>query len=220
MINYFYLLNYSVVFSVIIALFRYKLIDKTFHPFIWLQVIAVLSEICSIELSKYYKSNAICTNIYTLIEYLMILWQFRRWKILNNNIVYNVLQTLMVIMWSGLLIYYKSIQQIFSISFIFSSFIIVLLSIHMLNRSIVSFTGKLLKNSTFLICCGFVVFFTFQIMVETFWIFQFSDSLLFASYIYLILSIVNFFVNIVYALAVLWIPRKQTFILPLSSPQS
>jgi hypothetical protein len=51
-------------------------------------------------------------------------------------------------------------------------------------------------------------------MVETFYLFQLDFSNQFYHNIYIIMDSVNLFVNLIFALAVLWIPTRQKYILP------
>jgi hypothetical protein len=98
------------------------------------------------------------------------------------------------------------------------SFTIVLCSINQLNKLIVTSEGNLLKNATFLICIGFILYFTYSAFVETFLKFDFYNLPLLRQRIYSIVVYVNAFVNLLYAYAILWIPKKQNFILPSSLP--
>jgi hypothetical protein len=58
-----------------------------------------------------------------------------------------------------------------------------------------------------------VVFFTYAATVESFWIYGISSSGNFASRVYYIMVVINLICNLVFALAMLWIPKRQRFIL-------
>jgi uncharacterized membrane protein (DUF373 family) len=90
----------------------------------------------------------------------------------------------------------------------------VFLAINQVNRLIVEEKKNLLSNSKFLICTGAMIFYTYKIMVESFYIFKLDQSNDFLSNIYYILVFVNLFVNLLFALAILWIPTRQRFTLP------
>lgn len=211
------LMSFSIVISVIIAIYRFNKIDKTFYPFIGLQVFGLIAEISTNYVTHYFKSNAISTNLFSIVESILLLWQFRKWGLLKNKKWYVLLHIAVAVSWLSEMIYFKTLHHFYSAFYIFYSFIIVLLSIQMLNRLLISVTSILFKNPVFLICAGFVIFFTYNIIVEVFYLFEISEAPAFSANIYIILSVINFIVNIVYALAILWIPPKQKFILPSSS---
>jgi hypothetical protein len=102
-------------------------------------------------------------------------------------------------------------NSLFHISY---SFCLIFLSIDQINRLIVSARGSLWRNSRFLICAGIIIFYSYQATIEVFYLLKLEFSDKFYDNIFFILTLVNLFVNLVYALAILWIPKKQKFILP------
>src|SRR5665647_455347 len=101
------------------------------------------------------------------------------------------------------------------------SFLIVLMGITGINKLMLLDINKpigmnssnIFKNPVFLICIGSIVFFTFKLIVEIFWFYGLNASKDFRLDVYDILIYINLIVNLVYALAVLWIPAKQQYIL-------
>ena len=70
---------------------------------------------------------------------------------------------------------------------------------------------ELLKHPVFWICIGVVVFFTYFILVEIFWIYGLSTNIQFGGKVYAILSWVNLICNLIYAVAILWMRKRQAF---------
>jgi len=92
------------------------------------------------------------------------------------------------------------------------SFCVVLLGIRVINDLL--FTERdLLKNPTFLICIGIIIFFTYQIIEEMFWLYGLKESAIFRQNIQSILMIINLLSNLIYALAILWMRKRQAFTL-------
>jgi hypothetical protein len=89
---------------------------------------------------------------------------------------------------------------------------VVLLSIHSIN-GILFKEREILKNPAFLICLGIVVFFTYKVVIEMFWIYGLRESRNFRLNVYIILVYINLICNLIYALAILWMRRKQAFTL-------
>jgi hypothetical protein len=93
------------------------------------------------------------------------------------------------------------------------SFCLVFLGINQVNELIVKEKSLLLRNAKFLICCGVIIFYTYCVLVNSFYVFKLPQSDTFMANIYYILVFVNLFVNLLYALATLWIPTRQRFTL-------
>jgi hypothetical protein len=198
----------AVLFSVIFIRFR----NRTFFPFLLMLWIGMLNELISYSLIFKGHGSAINNNLYVLAESLLILWQFRRWGLFTRA---NHYYTFCALYLAGWLVENLFFGKIFSVSSFFQigySFITVLMSIQMINQEIVSEKKSLLKNAVVLICFGFVIYFTYKVFVEIFWMYGLRESKDFRSKVYLIMVYINLFVNLIYALAVLWMPRKPQFI--------
>ena len=59
-----------------------------------------------------------------------------------------------------------------------------------------------------------IIFFTYRAIVEVFYWIRVPFSNSFYVHVYIIMVYVNLFVNLIFALAALWIPTRQKFILP------
>jgi hypothetical protein len=92
---------------------------------------------------------------------------------------------------------------------IVSSFILIFLSIGQLNKLIVTAKKNLFYNAIFLICCGLIIYFSYKATIEVFFFIRLEASNQFYINIFAILVFVNLFVNLIFAWAVLWIPKKQ-----------
>jgi len=207
-------LSFAVIVSVVIGWIRFKKINPAFIPFVLVITCGFLHELISlIAISQKY-SNAIVYNIYSLIESILILILFRKWKIIKfNTLVFRSLVFGLTIIWILEIVSMPNFETFCSYFTIAYSFIIVLLSINTINALINQVKNSLVKNSNFLICVGFVIYFTYSIIVEAFWMYGLNENHIFQSKVYDILVIINLFVNLLYAVAVLWIPTKPKFIL-------
>jgi hypothetical protein len=58
-----------------------------------------------------------------------------------------------------------------------------------------------------------IIFFTYRAIIEVFYLMKLPFSNQFYLNVYVIMDFVNLFVNLIFALAVLWIQTKQKFIL-------
>ena len=206
------LFSLSILVAAIIGVIRFKKIDPAYYPFIICTWIASINEIAGIFITSRGQPTVINNNIYVLIESLLITWQFERWSLFSQH-----KKTFFLLM-AGLLLTWITdsflISGINQISFYFRllySFAIVLMAITVNNNLIFTFKKKLIRSPEFLICTGFILYFTYKILIETFWLYGLNNSKNFRINVYLLLTWINLFVNLIYAIALLWIPKKLRY---------
>ncbi|MBC7828225.1 MAG: hypothetical protein H7122_10805 [Chitinophagaceae bacterium] len=207
--------SYSIVLAMIIGLVRFRKIIRTYRPFILILILSFVGELLNTLLSYYFRNNALSANIYVLVECYLWLWQFYWWGAFKKK-PYKVwlLVSVLTIIWMLENILMQKIWTFSSIFRISYAFVLIFLCIDQLNDMIVNERKALLRSSRFLICLGVVFFYSYKIMVEAFYLFELTLSGAFHSYLYYILVYMNLFVNLVFALAALWIPTRQRFTLP------
>ena len=72
----------------IIGWVRFHKIDPAFLPFLLLLTIGFLNEVVSIILMKYGYTNIINFNSFKIIESVLLLWQFKNWKLFLCLVVF------------------------------------------------------------------------------------------------------------------------------------
>jgi len=209
--------SYSIALAAIIGLCRLQKIHWTYKPFVFITVVALLNEVASHILIAQHRSNAISVNLFSLLELLLWMWQFKRWNAFDQSKNrFALLLIFLLSIWITENILLQKITVFSSWFAITYSFCMVFLSINQVNRQIVAENRNLLRNPKFLICSGTIIFYTYRILVECFYLLQMEDSNAFLTNIFSILVFVNLFVNLLFALAVVWIPKRQRFSLPSS----
>jgi hypothetical protein len=205
-------LSYSVGIAAVIGLIRLGKLPKSYRPFIIILVLGFANELLSQSLIKRGYYNHVNTNVYSILESLLLLWLFRNWNLFpGNRNRYWIMGILFILLWS---IDWLFISPFFVSYFnIVYSFLVVLMSIHMINQIVFIHKAALLRNAQFLISLGFVIYFTFKVLIEIFWVYGFRASSEFTNSIYDIMAYINFAVNLLFAYAIIWIPRKQEYTL-------
>ena len=215
--NLFYLsaiLSSSILIGGIIALFRFKHIRKIYRPFIYLIWVGSINEILNYFLITNGHDNIVNSIIYGLCESLLLIWFFRNLKMFKGKQpVYHLLISVFVSFWIVESFFSKDFgsrfNSVFSIIYAFS---IVLLSITAINKLLFE-EKEILKHPTFLITGGMLIYFTYKIVVEMFWLYGLKESRSFRINVLVILMFINFLCNLIYALAIVWMRRKQAFTL-------
>jgi hypothetical protein len=209
--------TYSVFIPGIIGMLRWKVMDRSFRPFIMLIWLGCFSEVLLSIIIKlgYYTIPEV--NVYFLIEALVILWFLNKQRLFERQPAWMpVLAFMFCGAWVFETLIWKSIADYAAYYRIATSFIIVLMSITALNQFLLRFTESLLQESRFFIYTGFILYFTLSVLINSFFL-QGVDMSKFLFNIQLIHVVVNLIANIFYSIAALHIP-KQPFINQMKPP--
>jgi len=206
------ILSFSIFIAGVIAIFRFAQIRDIYRPFVYLIWIGCITEAVSTYFAYVYHNNLAILAIYRLCESLLLLWFFSKLGIFKNldKLLY-LLMAVFVIIWLGenFLSSHFKVRLTFYFDIVYA-LCVVLLSIRAINDLL--FTEKeLLKNPTFLICIGLIIYFTYQIIQRMFGLYGLRDSADFRRGVQTILMLINCLTNLIYALAVLWMRKRQPF---------
>jgi len=208
-------LSQSVWIAGIIGAIRYRKIDSSYYPFIYFIWLGAFNDTLGLILINFGFYTSVNGNIYVLLEALLLTYFFKRLGIFKRAFtLYIALITAHLLIWLFEVLLLRSIMEPVLYARIFFSFSIVLMSISCINQLLTTQRESLKKNPLFIICIGFIIFFTYKVLVNTFWLYGLKQSKSFVLNIYTILIYINLFCNLIYALATLWIPKKQPSLLP------
>jgi len=204
----------SVGIAAIISWVRLKKTDSAYLPFfIWLWI-GFLSEVISILLMIRGYSNTALYNFFSLFEAIIITWQFKRWRLFgNNNLIYYCCQLLYILSFCAEIIARGNAYEFVSFFIVEYSTIIVFIAIGVINSVIFKDPMPLFLNPLFLICMGWIIYFTYMALIEIFWVYGLNKSSTFRIRVYDIFAFINLFTNLLFAFATLWIPMKRRYIL-------
>ena len=213
---YIFLLSESILFPFIVGLVRLHRIKRSgYQPFFTLIVAGVVAELVSaFILYVLHGHNAISNAIYALLEWLLIAWQFQVWGLLRNRkMLFYVLLALPCLTWIienlvfGQIVYFSPYFQVFY------CFLVVMFSVNRINFMITHEYRNFSRNPSFLICIGFIIYFLYRIVFQ--WAYQTSLSGVTetSTFIIMLFGYVNALTNIIFAIALLRIPRPQQFTL-------
>ena len=207
--------SFSIALAAILGILRFASINRVYYPFLYCCWIGLLNECISFVETYEGKSNAINSNIYVLLEFVLFVWQFYYWGLFGRRRSWWPVPLIIIggiWVWENFFPYrLDRFSSYFRVSY---SFALVLMSISILNRQIVREKRHLLKNPVALICLGAIIYYTYKVLVETFWLYGLNQGSVFRNNVYLILAFINLFTNVIFALAVLWMPKKLRFTLP------
>lgn len=206
------ILNHSIIIAALVGLFRFKNISNDFYPFIFFIWIGLLNDSLSLGLILAHRSNTANSNIFVLLELALVLWMFCKWNPEKRKL-YTWIGVASFAVWLADNVIINSLAENNSIFRVYYSFTILLLSIDTLNRLLFFENGRLLKNAKFIICLIFLFYYGFNAFIESFNVFRLGLSSEALNMLWWMHSFVNLIANLLYALAVLWVPTKVKYIL-------
>jgi hypothetical protein len=205
----------TILFPALLGIIYFRHFLKSYRPFIYVVWLGLLNDVVGFIGAVVYRTNTAIANIYTFFDFLLIVVVFWSWSSYGNNKKYlNALMIAGALVWVGDNIIFHTIF-VFNNKFrVFYSFVIVALSIWELNKVLFTERKSIWKNARFLICTGFILFYTYKAIFEIFYLVdaRFSDE--FYMHIFDILVVTNAITNIIYGLAILCIPTKKKFTMP------
>jgi len=210
----FALLSFSIFIAAGFGVYRFKLVDPGFYPFIGFTVLASLNEIYSYVVVAVFKtSNIPNNNIYVLLEAFILTWQFFRWNLFGQKEwKYYTMQSLFLLIWFAEWYSEQSLYVVFHLYRIAASALLSFFALGLLSKLTFSNLAILSKDSRFIICLAVITLYPFKIFTELFWLFGSISSHGFLYNIYEWFGYINFIINLFLILAVIWIPKKPRYI--------
>lgn len=209
-----FLISLSILFPLIVGLVRHRRIGKTYRPFFSLIILGACAELLDHYLiNTIHVSNAVADNIFVLLEWVLICWQFYVWGLNTKKELVLVIFLFPVAIWIVENLVFGHIRDFSPYFRVFDAFLIVMLSVNKINFMITHDDRKLYSNPIFLICIGFIFFFIYRIILE--WAYQTSviGATKTTDIIIMLNAWFNALTNIIFAIALLRIPRPQKFVL-------
>lgn len=204
----------SILLAAFFSAARFRAAHSSYLPFIFLLWIGAVNEVLSVLLMNNGHHTAINNNIYVLLEAILILHLYRELVVPEKkNKLFYLLLVSYVVFWVIDNFWISKITRISSYFRIYYSFTIVLLNVSLVNQYLFSEEGISFRSPSFLISFCFIVFFTYKILVEAFWIYGLNNSEAFRNSVYTLLLYLNLIMNLVFAVVVLWIPKKEKSLL-------
>lgn len=212
-------LSLSIIFAVIIGIVRYRKINKSYYPFVYNVFLVLLVEVVAVVLMKNGNPKAFTSmlNVFSMIDFALFTWLFHNWGLFNRRKdVFTFILASFFVAWIILTLLLNRLTFPNFYFRILYSFALIFFSVNTFNKVVVHERGNIFRNPKFLICLGIIIFYTFFVMVcvTNVSVVRQSVTRLFRANLQEINVYSNLLVNLLYAAAMLWIPRKQNFTTP------
>ncbi|WP_127128406.1 hypothetical protein [Pseudoflavitalea rhizosphaerae] len=213
-----FVLSLSIVFAVLIGIVRFRKIDKSYYPFLYRIFLVLIIEVTArlFFLSTEPRYFTVVINTFSILDYVLFTWLFHNWRLFNGN--RTVFISFLAAGFAAWIFITLILQNILTPNFAFRvlySAILIAFSVNTFNKAVVNDRRNIFHNPKFWICLGIIIFYTFFILVcmVNLNVFR-SATKLFRQNLQIINVCSNILVNFLYAVAIVWIPRKQNFMKP------
>ena len=211
-----FILSLSIGLAVIIGIVRFRRIDSSYYPFIFNCSVALAVEILNWCLTQEGHPDAfiLVQNIFSYLDFYLFLWLFHNWGLFNRKkSTFITLASVFFVIWllEGLLSTGFVTHNVYF--FTLYSFALIFFSVSTFNKAVVHERISIFKNPKFWICIGLIIFYSFFILVvvTSISLFNVNVSREFRRGLQAIAVYSNLLVNLLYAVAAIWIPRKKNF---------
>jgi len=205
-----FLLSQSIFIPIIIALIRIKHFNRNYYPFFLVLIIGFFAELASfIEIDTFNETNAWVIKLYSLLESIILLYQFYIWRNgKRRQVIFVLLCVICLLFWIVEVVLFNNFNSFSPYFRVFYAFVLVLLSINQINSMIFYHEGTLFKNPRFILCLGFIIIFLYQIIYEASYYIGSEQSAV-ANKIIMGFGYINFSINLLYAIAMFFITDKK-----------
>lgn len=190
---------------------RWRIISERYYPLVMLFSVALVVELITrYALTSKNLGWIVVNNLYILVESILIPLQFLVWGYIHKKIkVFYGLLFILVLGWTVEHLVIGDITRLHPYFRMFYSLLIVLLGINAINYLVIHEERNLLRHPVFIICTGFIIFFTYQLVYEGVYNIVSDLESIDTSKLNTAFSIINAACNILYGIAFLLVPAKS-----------
>lgn len=211
-----FILSLSIVFALVIGIVRFRKIDASYYPFIYDVAAVFIIELLVQFLMQggHIKALIASLNIFSFIDFFLFTWLFHNWGLFDRNkktFIYII--SAFFLAWVVITIFVGGIATPNYYFRILYSFTLIFFSVSTFNKAVVNVRSSIFRNPKFWICLGIIIFYALFVLVcvTRYTLFKYHVSIEFRARLQEINVYSNLLVNLLYAVAVLCIPRKKNF---------
>ena len=214
-----FILSLSIIFALIIGIVRFRKVDPAYYPFFYDVAAAFVIEIVVQLLMQGGHNFAVVAslNVYSFIDFFLFAWLFHNWRLFNRSrkTFISIIASFFVA-WVIITFFIGSVTTSNYYFRILYSFTLIFFSVSTFNKVVVNDRSSIFKNPKFWICLGVIIFYALYVLVcvTKYSLFKYQVSKEFRARLQEINVYSNLLVNLLYAVAALWIPRKKNFTTP------
>jgi hypothetical protein len=215
-----FILSLSILPAAVLGAVKFRKMDPSYRLFIYYIFFVLGFEVFVYSLMRFAEQHTafnilgVSFNIYAIAEFSLLTWIFHKWGLFNNHqkVFLSILVVFLVSWFLSTLLtkgFYKR-NHYFAIAY---SFALIFFSISAFNKLVIQERRSLLRNPKFWICLGIVIFYSYFVVSSSvrILIIPNKNNQEFFAKLLDINVYSNLLVNLLYALAIIWIPNKKNF---------
>lgn len=207
------LLSMSVLIPVAATIIKMRVINRSYIPFIILIYAGFFNEVLTFIKASKGEYTLVYLNVFSLVEVLLLLWQFKLWELIGSRFVFYLTMIVMILLWITESLLSTSIfTKVNTLYILVSSSCIMLFSIQLHTSRMFANTNKLKFDPKFIISIGLMLYFFYIIIVEAFLAYGAGITKDFRIWMQEIFAYVNFITNCLFAIAILCFKPRQRYI--------
>ncbi len=205
------LLSYFIIIPVCCAVAGRAKLGRLFIPFMLFLVAGLCNEIASTVRTYTVQDSSLNTNIYMLIEALLLCWQFQRWGAFRKSApLFGGLMASLLLTWVAEITQFAMPRTLLYFS-MYYCFILSVCSIEMISRLAGRKDLAWEQKTIFKISTAFMIYFMCRLMLDSSWYLGVAMSAHFQRAVFDVMALINVAINLAYAMIILWIPGKQKY---------
>jgi hypothetical protein len=153
-------------------------------------------------------------NTFSYVDFFLFTWLFHNWGLFNRKkSTFITIASIFFLIWVVTNAIFTGFIKVNLYFFILYSFALIFFSVSTFNKMVVQERTSIFRNPKFWICLGVIIFYSFFILFSSTGIslFKQNHSKEFRRGLQAINVYSNLLVNLLYAVAVIWIPRKKNY---------
>lgn len=199
----------SILLPLIAAAGRYRRLSYRYLPLVILLLAGTLNELISYTAAHWWHNNQVNANAYTLIEYLLLLWQLLRMQAQEKTIL-TVAALAGLIIWLVDNTWLHGINQANVWFRISASLIMVYFSMDTITQLMLGGFSPVLQKTDLALSLTFFVYHTYRSFILLFSFFASHPFSVVSRQLWLALAVINILIHITYTIAILWIPKQPS----------
>lgn len=208
--EFIFILSLSILFPFLTGVIRIRTVKHRHLIMLVLFGTGLLAELLSRYALTTNKINWVnVNNCYILIESILIPLQFYAWGYLKKERVFFFSGlVIMLCGWIAEHLVLGDMDHLHPYYRMFYSLVIVLLSINTINYLVIHEDKRLVAQPVFIMCCGFIIFFTYQLVYEGIYSIVTNLENIDTGKLNTAFSVINSVCNVLYGLAFLLLPAR------------
>ncbi len=201
---------FSVLLPLAITYWKRHMIWRKFSLLVIILILGGFNDVVSFISIKLRHTNTLNSNIYQLVEFVMIVWLFRRWPSVRRNYFHQIVMTLGIVIWTLDFFVFHSLVENSALFRVLGPILLIYVIVDQINYTLLNRDNSIIV-SRMLIKGGFVLYFLYSTFVETIELFPSQIQYPYFPQLWYIQGCVSILLNVLISIAFICHREKPTY---------